>query len=84
MVKLDGKFSEGGEENQMMGDYHVQLEGGKNYPTRRYHYQCSALVEMGASIGWKVYPPLSGIINHSRGSVDLTIFSFHLLGVSFI
>jgi cytochrome c oxidase subunit 1 len=31
-----------------------------------------------------VYPPLSGITNHSGGAIDLAIFSLHLSGVSSI
>jgi len=42
----------------------------------------SALVEFGAGTGWTVYPPLSGIVSHSGGSVDLAIFSLHLAGIS--
>jgi len=42
----------------------------------------SSLVEGGAGTGWTVYPPLSGIISHSGGSVDLAIFSLHLAGIS--
>ena len=39
----------------------------------------SSLVEFGAGTGWTVYPPLSSIVAHSGGSVDMAIFSLHLL-----
>jgi cytochrome c oxidase subunit 1 len=42
----------------------------------------SSLVEFGAGTGWTVYPPLSSILFHSGGAVDLAIFSLHLAGIS--
>lgn len=41
-------------------------------------------VESGAGTGWTVYPPLSAGIAHSGASVDLSIFSLHLAGISSI
>uniref|UniRef100_A0AAU8G6A9 Cytochrome c oxidase subunit 1 n=1 Tax=Metaurus sp. 1 YLZ-2024a TaxID=3230283 RepID=A0AAU8G6A9_9HEMI len=38
----------------------------------------------GTGTGWTVYPPLSGQTAHSGTSVDLTIFSLHIAGVSSI
>lgn len=34
--------------------------------------------------GWTIYPPLSGILAHSSGAVDIGIFSLHLARVSSI
>ena len=42
----------------------------------------SLCVEQGAGTGWTIYPPLSGSVSHSGGSVDLAIVSLHLAGVS--
>lgn len=42
----------------------------------------SSLVEFGAGTGWTIYPPLSSIVAHSGGSVDMAIFSLHLAGIS--
>ena len=39
-------------------------------------------IENGAGTGWTLYPPLSGTQTHSGPSVDLTIFSLHLSGIS--
>lgn len=44
----------------------------------------SALVEVGAGIGWTAYPPLSSVTAHSGPSVDLAIFALHLNGMSSI
>jgi heme/copper-type cytochrome/quinol oxidase subunit 1 len=44
----------------------------------------SGLADGGAGTGWTVYPPLSSIQSHSGVSVDLVIFSFHLVGASSI
>nr|ACI28407.1 cytochrome oxidase subunit I [Scorpio fuliginosus] [Scorpio maurus] len=44
----------------------------------------SAALESGAGTGWTVYPPLSSNMFHSGGSVNMTIFSLHLAGVSSI
>nr|AZZ89167.1 cytochrome c oxidase subunit 1 [Betatropis formosana] len=38
----------------------------------------------GAGTGWTVYPPLSNQTAHSGPSVDLTIFSLHIAGMSSI
>nr|YP_002995729.1 cytochrome c oxidase subunit I [Clavelina lepadiformis]ACO40300.1 cytochrome c oxidase subunit I [Clavelina lepadiformis]CAL24369.1 cytochrome c oxidase subunit I [Clavelina lepadiformis] len=38
----------------------------------------------GVGTGWTIYPPLSGILAHSSGAVDMGIFSLHLAGVSSI
>ncbi|KAG7025077.1 cytochrome c oxidase subunit 1, partial [Cucurbita argyrosperma subsp. argyrosperma] len=35
----------------------------------------SALIEVGSSIGWTIYPPLSGITSSSGGAVDSAITS---------
>ena len=40
------------------------------------------VIENGAGTGWTIYPPLSGSQSHSGPSVDLTIFSLHLSGIS--
>ena len=40
-----------------------------------------ALVEVGTSTRWMVYPSLSGITSHSGGAVDSAISSLHLYGV---
>nr|QDM58066.1 cytochrome c oxidase subunit I [Bacidia sorediata] len=40
------------------------------------------IIENGAGTGWTLYPPLSGTQTHSGPSVDLTIFSLHLSGIS--
>lgn len=42
----------------------------------------SALIESGNTSGWTLYYPLSGIISHSSGAVDITIVSLHLAGLS--
>nr|YP_010128462.1 cytochrome c oxidase subunit I [Aleyrodes shizuokensis]QPO06173.1 cytochrome c oxidase subunit I [Aleyrodes shizuokensis] len=42
------------------------------------------LIGGGSGTGWTVYPPLSMILSHSSCSVDLTIFSLHIAGVSSI
>nr|YP_010892919.1 cytochrome c oxidase subunit I [Tetragonula iridipennis]WJQ22754.1 cytochrome c oxidase subunit I [Tetragonula iridipennis] len=34
--------------------------------------------------GWTIYPPLSSYLYHSSPSVDLTIFSIHMTGISSI
>jgi heme/copper-type cytochrome/quinol oxidase subunit 1 len=44
----------------------------------------SGLADGGPGTGWTVYPPLSSIHSHSGVSVDLVIFSFHLVGASSI
>ena len=42
----------------------------------------SMFIEGGAGTGWTVYPPLANIKYHSSASVDLSIFSLHIAGVS--
>nr|UZI00084.1 cytochrome c oxidase subunit 1 [Andricus sp. 1 CYS-2022a] len=42
------------------------------------------LVDQGAGTGWTVYPPLSSNLGHPGISVDLTIYSLHLTGISSI
>lgn len=44
----------------------------------------SAFVEVGAGVGWTIYPPLSSIQAHSGAAVDLAIFSLHVSGISSI
>nr|AEP27266.1 cytochrome c oxidase subunit I [Nilaparvata lugens] len=44
----------------------------------------SSLTGTGSGTGWTVYPPLSSVTSHSGPSVDLTIFSLHIAGVSSI
>nr|YP_009256113.1 cytochrome c oxidase subunit I [Rediviva intermixta]AKS40056.1 cytochrome c oxidase subunit I [Rediviva intermixta] len=38
----------------------------------------------GSGTGWTLYPPLSSFIYHSSFSVDLSIFSLHIAGISSI
>jgi len=40
--------------------------------------------EGGPGTGWTLYPPLSSLQSHSGASVDLLIFSFHLVGIGSI
>jgi len=42
------------------------------------------LIDQGAGTGWTVYPPLASNLGHPGISVDLTIYSLHLTGVSSI
>nr|AZZ89102.1 cytochrome c oxidase subunit 1 [Paracatonidia sp. SX-2018] len=44
----------------------------------------SSISGSGSGTGWTVYPPLSAQSAHSGPSVDLTIFSLHIAGVSSI
>jgi cytochrome c oxidase subunit I len=44
----------------------------------------SGFADGGPGTGWTAYPPLSSIHSHSGASVDLVIFSFHLIGASSI
>nr|QTA50557.1 cytochrome c oxidase subunit I [Sycophila sp. 2 JXW-2020] len=44
----------------------------------------SMFVGSGTGTGWTVYPPLSGNVSHGGPSVDLSIFSLHIAGVSSI
>jgi cytochrome c oxidase subunit 1 len=41
----------------------------------------SLIVGSGPGTGWTIYPPLRGLIGHTRNSVDIVIFSLHLAGV---
>ena len=42
----------------------------------------SNLIEIGVGTGWTLYPPLSSISGHPGPSVDLSIFSLHVAGIS--
>ena len=42
------------------------------------------ILNSGSGTGWTVYPPLSSYSYHPSSSVDLTIFSLHIAGVSSI
>nr|ALO64842.1 cytochrome c oxidase subunit I [Andrena flavipes] len=44
----------------------------------------SMVLNSGSGTGWTVYPPLSSYSFHPSSSVDLTIFSLHIAGVSSI
>nr|AVT44062.1 cytochrome c oxidase subunit I [Podagrion sp. JY-2018] len=44
----------------------------------------SMFIGTGTGTGWTVYPPLSSNLSHSGPSVDLSIFSLHIAGVSSI
>uniref|UniRef100_A0AAU8BV91 Cytochrome c oxidase subunit 1 n=1 Tax=Tenguna medogensis TaxID=3229002 RepID=A0AAU8BV91_9HEMI len=44
----------------------------------------SSISGTGTGTGWTIYPPLSGQLAHSGPSVDLTIFSLHIAGISSI
>ncbi|RLU14633.1 cox1 (mitochondrion) [Ooceraea biroi] len=44
----------------------------------------SSFINNGAGTGWTIYPPLANNIYHSGSSVDLTIFSLHIAGMSSI
>jgi cytochrome c oxidase subunit I len=44
----------------------------------------SMIADTGPGTGWTVYPPLSSLVGHGGISVDLVIFSFHLVGASSI
>nr|QBZ38109.1 cytochrome c oxidase subunit I [Malaxella flava] len=44
----------------------------------------SSITGSGSGTGWTVYPPLSNFSSHSGPSVDLTIFSLHIAGMSSI
>nr|YP_010987388.1 cytochrome c oxidase subunit I [Anagyrus galinae]WON65601.1 cytochrome c oxidase subunit I [Anagyrus galinae] len=45
---------------------------------------CSMFVGTGTGTGWTVYPPLSSNLSHMGPSVDLSIFSLHIAGLSSI
>nr|UVV36463.1 cytochrome c oxidase subunit 1 [Tettigometridae sp.] len=44
----------------------------------------SSISSSGTGTGWTIYPPLSSQMAHSGPSVDLTIFSLHIAGISSI
>nr|QCG69824.1 cytochrome c oxidase subunit I [Andrena hunanensis] len=44
----------------------------------------SMILNSGSGTGWTVYPPLSSYTFHPSSSVDLTIFSLHIAGISSI
>nr|BBU67667.1 cytochrome oxidase subunit 1 [Polistes riparius] len=44
----------------------------------------SNMTKMGVGTGWTLYPPLSSNIGHNSPSVDLSIFSLHIAGISSI
>nr|YP_010131896.1 cytochrome c oxidase subunit I [Euaspis polynesia]QQD78157.1 cytochrome c oxidase subunit 1 [Euaspis polynesia] len=44
----------------------------------------SNLMNPSPGTGWTIYPPLSSYLFHSSPSVDLTIFSLHISGISSI
>nr|YP_010988064.1 cytochrome c oxidase subunit I [Harpegnathos venator]WON66597.1 cytochrome c oxidase subunit I [Harpegnathos venator] len=44
----------------------------------------SSLVYSGVGTGWTIYPPLSSNLYHNGYSVDLSIFSLHIAGMSSI
>nr|ABB96385.1 cytochrome oxidase subunit I [Primeuchroeus sp. M48] len=44
----------------------------------------SSLIGGGVGTGWTVYPPLSSLIGHVGVSVDMSIFSLHIAGISSI
>nr|YP_010990540.1 cytochrome c oxidase subunit I [Zanna robusticephalica]WOW98854.1 cytochrome c oxidase subunit I [Zanna robusticephalica] len=44
----------------------------------------SSIVGNGSGTGWTVYPPLSSQMAHSGPSVEFTIFSLHIAGMSSI
>nr|QBZ38161.1 cytochrome c oxidase subunit I [Purohita sinica] len=44
----------------------------------------SSISGSGSGTGWTIYPPLSSYSSHSGPSVDLTIFSLHVAGMSSI
>nr|QDH82211.1 cytochrome c oxidase subunit I [Parapolybia varia] len=44
----------------------------------------SNIIGMGVGTGWTLYPPLSSILGHNSPSVDLSIFSLHIAGISSI
>nr|UYE98414.1 cytochrome c oxidase subunit 1 [Dolichovespula flora] len=44
----------------------------------------SSMISGGVGTGWTLYPPLSSLIGHNSPSVDLSIFSIHIAGISSI
>nr|QYK92309.1 cytochrome c oxidase subunit 1 [Tetramorium tsushimae] len=44
----------------------------------------SSFINTGVGTGWTIYPPLASNIFHSGPSIDLSIFSLHIAGMSSI
>nr|ALJ93757.1 cytochrome c oxidase subunit I [Megaspilidae sp. SJW-2015]AZL93339.1 cytochrome c oxidase subunit 1 [Megaspilidae sp. ZJUH_2016022] len=44
----------------------------------------SMINDQGTGTGWTLYPPLTSNLSHAGVSVDLTIFSLHIAGISSI
>nr|AZL93140.1 cytochrome c oxidase subunit 1 [Ceraphronidae sp. ZJUH_2016007] len=44
----------------------------------------SMISDSGTGAGWTLYPPLTSNLNHNGISMDLTIFSLHIAGISSI
>ena len=44
----------------------------------------SSLVDIRARSRWTIYPPLSDLLGHPGPSIDFTILSLHLAGLSSI
>lgn len=42
----------------------------------------ASITEGGTGTGWTLYPPLSGPVAHASSSVDISIFSIHIAGIS--
>jgi cytochrome c oxidase subunit I len=42
----------------------------------------SSFIESGVGSGWTLYPPLSGVLAHSGGSVEAGLLALHLAGAS--
>nr|YP_005353009.1 cytochrome c oxidase subunit I [Philanthus triangulum]AET62609.1 cytochrome c oxidase subunit I [Philanthus triangulum] len=53
-------------------------------PPSLYILILSSMVSSGLGTGWTLYPPLSSTIGHNSISVDLSIFSLHIAGISSI
>nr|QNV11836.1 cytochrome c oxidase subunit I [Tetramorium caespitum]QNV12035.1 cytochrome c oxidase subunit I [Leptothorax acervorum] len=44
----------------------------------------SSFIDTGVGTGWTIYPPLASNVFHSGASIDLSIFSLHIAGMSSI
>nr|YP_010531204.1 cytochrome c oxidase subunit I [Blasticotoma filiceti]UXW93439.1 cytochrome c oxidase subunit I [Blasticotoma filiceti] len=44
----------------------------------------SNFIDLGTGTGWTIYPPLSSNLGHASSSMDLTIYSLHMAGISSI